>query len=150
MFTFTFAMASFKTAVLGFSEEFFTILMQKIAFSLEAHNHSKKSCFIMVFFPFLCPLKRRSGENGKFPNLTLVLLPDFLCLVSFFALDLIPKQQAKVLSGIVSHKVEEWNCRPEESSKSMEFIRSRYRLPTWGVAGTVGGPREGFHQISLG
>lgn len=94
--------------------------------------------------PLLCPLKRRSRENGKIPNLSLVLLPDFfLYIVSFFALDLIPKQQASVLSGIMSYKVKEWNCILEEASKNMEFIISKYRLPT-GVGGVEEGIGEGW------
>lgn len=55
-------MASFKTAVLGFSGKFFTILMQKIAFSLEVHNHSKQSCFIMAFFLSMSSEKKKRGE----------------------------------------------------------------------------------------
>lgn len=58
----------------------------------------------MAFFLSMSSEKKKRGEWEVFkpqPG----AFARFLYLVSFFALDLIPKQQAKVLSGIVSHKV---------------------------------------------
>ena len=53
VFTFTFAIDEFKTAILGFSEDFFIVLIQKLLFPLEFHNCRKQSCFIIILFLFM-------------------------------------------------------------------------------------------------
>lgn len=70
-----------KQLFLGVSGEFFIILMQKLPslynVIIIGTNH-----VLLLLFSFLCPLKRKRGENGKIPNLSLVLLPNFLYIIS--------------------------------------------------------------------
>lgn len=81
VFTFTFVMDEFKTAVSVCFRRIFLILMQKLPslynVIIIGTNH-----VLLLLFSFLCPLKRKRGENGKIPNLSLVLLPNFLYIIS--------------------------------------------------------------------
>lgn len=65
VFTFTFAMGEFKTAVTGCFRRIFHRINAKIAFPLELHNYRKQSCFI-AFFPFCVLWKEEEGRMGRF------------------------------------------------------------------------------------